>query len=147
MKINKKGIELIKQCEGCRLTAYKCPAGVLTIGYGHTKGVKIGDKITQDQADKYLLEDIKEHENNVNNINRTYKYKFNKNQFAALVSFSFNCGNGNLLQLCQHGLRTKEEIGNCIKLYNKANGKTLDGLVVRRSLETKLYNTPMKDEV
>ena len=54
MKINKRGLAIIKKYEGCRLTAYKCPAGVYTIGYGHTKGVKKGDTITQQQADLLL---------------------------------------------------------------------------------------------
>lgn len=141
MKTNKAGIDLIKKCEGCRLTAYKCPADVLTIGYGHTSGVKAGDKITQEQAEKYLISDLKTYETYVNEVNRKYKYKFNKNQFSALVSFTYNCGKNNLLQLCQNGIRTKTEIGNCIKLYDKAGGKQLKGLTVRRLLETELYNT------
>ena len=139
MQINKSGIELIKKCEGCRLTAYKCPAGVLTIGYGHTAGVKAGDTITQKQADKYLIDDLHIYEGYVNEINQKYKYHFNRNQFSALVSFAYNCGRGNLLALCKNGLRNKDDIGQCIKLYDKANGQTLKGLTVRRLLETELY--------
>ena len=139
MKINNSGIELIKKCEGCSLTAYRCPAGVLTIGYGHTANVKEGDKITQKQADKYLLDDLRIYESYVNDINRRYNYHFNRNQFSALVSFTYNCGRGNLLALCKNGLRNKDDIGQCIKLYDKANGQTLKGLTVRRLLETELY--------
>ena len=140
MKINKSGIELIKKCEGCRLTAYRCPAGVLTIGYGHTVGVKEGDRITQRQADKMLVDDLKIYEGYVNEINQKYKYLFNRNQFSALVSFTYNCGRENLHALCKNGLRNKDDIGQCIKLYDKANGQTLNGLTVRRLLETELYN-------
>mgnify|MGYP000322185715 FL=1 len=52
MKVSEKGLAIIKKYEGCRLTAYVCPAGKLTIGYGHTKGVKKGQKITQAQAEQ-----------------------------------------------------------------------------------------------
>ena len=65
MKINKRGLNIIKKYEGCRLTAYKCPAGVYTIGYGHTKGVKKGDTITQQQADLLLAMDVKKFEGHV----------------------------------------------------------------------------------
>ena len=68
MNISKKGLDIIKKYEGLRLTAYKCPAGVWTIGYGHTKGVSNGMVITQAQADKFLLEDIVNAEKNVNSF-------------------------------------------------------------------------------
>ena len=62
MNISQNGIELIKKFEGCRLEAYKCPAGILTIGYGHTGSeVHLGQKITQEQAEKYLKQDITIH--------------------------------------------------------------------------------------
>ena len=141
MKINKAGIELIKKYEGCRLTAYKCPAGVLTIGYGHTAGVKAGDKITQAQADKYLQSDIILYENIVNECNKKYKYNFNRNQFSALVSFAFNCGAGNLSMLLQNGTRSKQAISEKMLLYCNANGKPLKGLQDRRQAEHDLYNT------
>lgn len=141
MKINKAGIELIKKYEGCRLTAYKCPAGVLTIGYGHTAGVKAGDKITQAQADAYLQSDILQYENIVNECNKKYKYNFNRNQFSALVSFAFNCGAGNLLLLLQNGKRDKQTISQKMLLYCNANGKPLKGLQDRRQAEQDLYNT------
>ena len=62
MKVSNKGIELMKSFEGCRLTAYLCPAGVWTIGYGHTAGVKKGQTISQNQADAYLASDLKKYE-------------------------------------------------------------------------------------
>lgn len=141
MKINKSGLDLIKKYEGCRLTAYKCPAGVLTIGYGHTDGVKAGDTITQAQADLYLQSDIGNYENLVNEYNRNYNYKFNRNQFSALVSFAFNCGAGNLAMLLQNGKRDKQTIAQKMLLYCNANGKPLKGLQDRRKAEQDLYNT------
>lgn len=141
MKTNKAGIELIKKYEGCRLTAYKCPSGVLTIGYGHTAGVKAGDKITQAQADDYLQSDILQYENLVNECNKKYKYNFNRNQFSALVSFTFNCGAGNLSMLLQNGKRNKQAIAQKMLLYCNANGKPLKGLQDRRQAEQDLYNT------
>ena len=70
MQISKKGIDLIKRFEGCRLKAYKCPAGVWTIGYGHTSGVKQGDTISQQQADSWLRYDLRVFELHVkNNLN------------------------------------------------------------------------------
>lgn len=141
MKINKCGLDLIKKYEGCRLTAYKCPAGVLTIGYGHTDGVKAGDTITQAQADLYLQSDVGNYENLVNEYNRNYNYKFNRNQFSALVSFAFNCGAGNLAMLLQNGKRDKQTISEKMLLYCNANGKPLKGLQDRRKAEQDLYNT------
>ena len=141
MKINKHGLDLIKKYEGCRLTAYKCPAGVLTIGYGHTDGVKAGDTITQAQADLYLQSDVGTYENLVNEYNRNYNYKFNRNQFSALVSFAFNCGAGNLAMLLQNGKRDKKAISEKMLLYCNANGKPLKGLQERRKAEQYLYNT------
>lgn len=141
MKINKAGLDLIKKYEGCRLTTYKCPAGVLTIGYGHTDGVKAGDTITQAQADLYLQTDVANYENLVNEYNRNYNYKFNRNQFSALVSFAFNCGAGNLAMLLQNGKRDKQTIAQKMLLYCNANGKPLKGLQDRRKAEQDLYNT------
>lgn len=133
MKISSKGIELIKNFEGCRLTAYLCPAGVWTIGYGHTTGVKKGQKISQNQADAYLASDLKKYEEYVNKTD----LKLNQNQFDALVSFTYNCGVGNLKTLIRN--RNLEEIGEAILLYNKSNGKVLNGLVRRRQAEHDLF--------
>lgn len=134
MKISEEGIKLIKQFEGCRLTAYADAVGVMTIGYGHTAGVKAGMKITQEQADEYLRKDIAKFEKAVDAL----KMDFNINQFSALVSFSFNCGTGSLKTLCSG--RTKAEIASKMLLYNKAGGKVLAGLTRRRKAENALYN-------
>lgn len=135
MKISQKGIDLIKSFEGCRLEAYKCPAGVLTIGYGHTKNVKQGQKITQTQAEEFLKEDLKIFDNYVNKI--CAHLKLNQNQFDALVSFCYNCGAKNLEKLVKN--RKNAQIADAILLYNKSGGKMLSGLKKRRETERMLF--------
>ena len=93
MKISEEGISLIKRFEGCRLEAYKCSAEVLTIGYGHTGGVKEDDTITQEEADKLLKADVFKFEKNVED---NVKVELNQSQFDALVAWTFNLGVGNL---------------------------------------------------
>lgn len=137
MKISQVGIDLIKSFEGCVLTAYLCPSNVWTIGYGHTNGVYQGQTITKEQAEQYLKEDIVKYENYVNNTGLV----LNQNQFDALVSFTYNCGSGNLKKLIAN--RSLSEIADAILLYNKSNGKTLSGLVRRREAERKLFLTPV----
>lgn len=144
MKISSKGVSLIKQFEGCRLIAYKCPAGVWTIGYGHTAGVKEGDTITQETADSYLRNDLEKYEKAVMKYDAIYH--FNQNQFDALVSFTYNCGVGNLKNLTQSGKRTLAQISTKLPLYNKAGGVVLRGLQRRRAAEKELFDTPIKTD-
>ena len=144
MKTSSKGVSLIKSFEGCRLKAYKCPAGVWTIGYGHTAGVKEGDIITQEQADDYLRNDLEKYEKAV--ISYDGIYHFNQNQFDALVSFTYNCGVGNLKNLTQSGKRTLAQISTKLPLYNKAGGVVLRGLQRRRAAEKELFDTPIKTD-
>lgn len=140
MNISKNGIDLIKKFEGCRLTAYKCPSGVYTIGYGHTSGVKKGQRITQRQAEAYLREDVAKFENGVN---KYVSAPLNQNQFDALVSFSFNCG---LTAFKNSTLRKKlnakdyEGAGKELLRWNKAGGVVLDGLKRRRNAEKALFD-------
>ena len=138
MKISNKGLALIKEFEGCRLEAYKDPAGVPTIGYGHTSGVKMGQTITQKTADEYLRDDCAAAEKNVNSFDA--KYHWNQNQFDALVSFAFNLGSIN--QLTANGTRSIEDISAKIPEYCHAGGKKLNGLVRRRAAEKELFDTP-----
>lgn len=133
MNISEKGLNLIKSFEGCHLTAYKCPAGVWTIGFGTTSGVYEGMKITQAQADAFLLQDMKKFEGYV----RATGLSLNQNQFDALVSFAYNCGNGNLKTLVKN--RTLPQIADAMLLYNKGGGKVLNGLVRRRKAERELF--------
>lgn len=136
MKTSDKGIELIKQFEGCKLIVYLDPVGIPTVGYGHTKGLTkamVGKWISQAEADIFLRQDLATSEQAVSKM----QHNFNQNQFDALVSFTFNCGAGNLKKLC--GGRTITQIGNSLPLYNKAGGKVLAGLTRRRNAEKQLY--------
>lgn len=142
--ISKVGIDLIKSFEGCYLKAYKCPAGVWTIGWGTTEpidGVKPheGMVITQKQADELLIKNLKGYENAVNEY---VTYSINQNQFDALVSFAYNCGNGalktsTLLKKLNAG--DVHGAANEFLRWNKANGKVLNGLTRRREAERKLF--------
>ena len=136
MNIGNKGLDLIKSFEGCRLTAYKCPAGVWTIGYGHTQGVYEGMTISQAQADNMLREDVKYYADAVNQYQS--RFNFNQEEFDSLTSFTYNCGVGslaNVMSCCN----TKQEIAEECKLYNKGGGVVLAGLVRRREEEYKLF--------
>ena len=137
LSISNNGLALIKNFEGCRLTSYQDSVGVWTIGYGHTSGVSKGQTITQAQADAFLKADCASAEKSVNSYS---KYNWNQNQFDALVSFTFNCGSGNLKTLLNNGQRTISEISAKITAYNKAGGKVLQGLVNRRTAEKELFD-------
>lgn len=139
MRTSQKGIDLIKKFEGCRLEAYKCPAGIWTIGYGHTKGVKDGQIITQEQAEEFLREDLRIFEQAVESC---VKVPLSQNQFDALVSFCYNCGSGalktsTLLRLLNEG-KYKDASEQFLR-WNKAGGKVLAGLTRRREEERELF--------
>ena len=141
MKCSKEGLALIKKFEGCRLEAYRCSANVLTIGYGHTGGVLETDVITQDDADRLLEQDIAKFEKYVN-VN--VAVELNQNQFDALVAWTFNLGVGNLRQSTM--LRKLNEgdyqsVPSEMNRWNKAGGKTLDGLIRRRKAEGLLFES------
>lgn len=146
MKINEAGLNLVKEFEGCRLKAYKCPAGVWTIGYGHTgkvdgKEICAGMTITKEKATELLKADMKTFENAVNSC-CALTFKPNENQFSALVSFAFNCGVGNLYTLVRN--RSAEIVADKILLYKKSNGKVLNGLIRRRKAERELFLKPVE---
>lgn len=129
------GLELIKKFEGLYLKAYKCPAGVRTIGYGHTNGVSADMTITEAQATQFLLEDVASSEKYVNK--QAMSFEPNQNEFDALVSFTFNCGCGNLAKLVNG--RSKQQVADSLLLYNKGGGKVLKGLERRRKEERELF--------
>ena len=139
MNISIKGLGLIQEFEGCKLDAYKCPAGIWTIGIGHTKDVKEGDKITEAQALDLLREDITWVENAINDH---VKVKINQNQFDALSSFIFNVGAGafSLSTLLKKlNAADYEGAANEFPRWNKASGKELPGLTRRRAAEKALF--------
>jgi lysozyme len=132
-------LEKLMEMEGCRLEAYKDAAGVPTIGYGHTKNVRMGDRITQYWAKEMLREDIEEAEWQVKELNvaRT------EGQLDALVSFAFNLGIGRLtrstlLKTIRKG-GSKAQITKEFKRWVFADGKQLPGLVKRREWEARRF--------
>ena len=132
-------IPLIKEFEGCKLKAYKCPAGVWTIGYGHTDGVKEGDEITQQEADRLLADDVHSFSAGVQ---RLVTSDINRNQLGALTSFAFNVGLGNLRHSTLLRLVNKGDFvgaANQFSRWNKAGGKVLAGLTRRREAERQLF--------
>ena len=142
MKISQNGLNLIKQYEGLRLSAYKDPAGIPTIGYGHTRNVVLGQKITEEKAEAYLLEDLVIAQTKVSKLDS--KYHWNQNEYDALTSFAFNVGS--LTALTKFGTRTKEEIASSMLLYVNAGGKKMQGLVNRRKAEHDLFLTPVPNQ-
>ena len=139
-------VALIAEAEGCRLTAYRCPAGVPTIGWGETDGVQMGDTCTQEQADRWLLEDLQERTRAVQALCTRAP---SRNELGALVSLAYNIGVGALSKstaLRQHNAGQHEAAARAIELWDKArvNGvlTTLPGLTARRARERALYLTP-----
>jgi lysozyme len=145
MEVNKAGKDLIKQFEGCKLKAYKCPAGLDTIGYGNTfypdgTKVKPGDVITQERANELLdiiVEDF------AKKVKPLIKQNLTDNNFSALVSFAYNAGVGNLKNstlLKKVNANPKDpSIRAEFMKWVRANDKVLNGLVKRREAEAKLY--------
>ena len=139
MKTSQYGIDLIKHFEGCELKAYKCPAGVWTIGYGHTKGVEPGDEWSEDHANHMLEIELEEYEGYVN---KYVTAPLGQNQFDALVSWTYNLGGGNLsastmLKVLNAG--EYDEVPNRMLRWNKAGGKVLEGLTRRRQAEADMF--------
>ena len=137
-------VNLVKEFEGCRLTAYICPAGVLTIGYGHTgSDVHSGMKITQKQAEAFLAKDLQKF---ANTVNSKVKVGLNANQRGALVSFTFNVGGGafgssTLLKRLNKGENPNTVASQELPKWNKGGGKVLPGLVRRRAAEVKFFKS------
>ena len=139
MRTGYAGISLIKQFESLRCEAYRCPAGIWTIGYGHTAGVRRGDRIDGQKAGQLLQDDLRKFEDVVNRECPG----LNQNQFDALVSFSFNVGTGNFrkstLLKCVKANPQNMNIRYEFSRWNKAGGTVLAGLVRRRKAEADLY--------
>lgn len=130
---------LIKSFEGCRLKAYKCPAGVWTIGYGRTTNVKDGDTCTQAQADEWFDEEYARFRDNVKKL---VKVGLTANQLGALTSFAYNCGIGALQTSTLLKKLNKGDLYGAADEFlrwNKAGGKVLAGLTKRRQAERNLF--------
>lgn len=141
MKTGTKGIELVKAFEGYRAEAYLCPAGVWTIGYGTTAGVKRGQTTTKAEALKMLETDLVKFEKTVNSL---VKVKLTQDQFDALVAFVYNVGPGNfrgstLLSLLNQG--NYGAVPAQMLRWNRSNGRVLAGLTRRRKAEGDLFST------
>lgn len=149
MKTNAKGIGLIIEFEGFRSDAYLCPAGVWTIGYGSTKGVKKGDRITMYDAKERLKRELVEYEEAVLS---TLKDP-NENEFSACVVLAYNIGVAGFKSssvVKAHNRGNKEAAARAFNLWNKATvggeKKTLPGLTRRRMAEAALYLEPERVE-
>lgn len=144
MRTNKAGLDLIKEFEGWRAKAYKCPAGVWTIGYGHTSmagppAVKPGMTITREEGEKILRRDLKIYEDGVK---AAIRVPLNANQFSACVSLCYNIGVGafrrsSVARFCN--AQQWKKAADAFALWNKAGGKVLPGLTRRRAAEIALF--------
>ena len=136
MKASNTLIEAIKRFEGFRGTAYKCPAGVWTIGYGHTVGVKRGDKMTEGEAERQLRRDLAEYEAFVDKLGVTER----QNKFDALVDFAYNLGCDALagstllkkIRACAPDAEVRAEFMRWVYAAVAGKKRRLDGLVKRR---------------
>ena len=148
-EIPARALNAIKRSEGLKLKAYRCPADVWTIGYGHTGLMPDGEKvqegctITKAEAEEILRQDIDKFTQGVKAL---IKVSINRNQLGALVSFSYNVGlgslkNSTLLRLLNEGnyLGAAEQF----QLWRKAGGRVLPGLVARRAVEAELFLSPV----
>lgn len=136
---SKTGIDLIKEFEGCKLLAYRCPADVWTIGYGHTRTAREGLKITQERAEALLREDLLEFEKGVN---QAVTVPLKQHQFDALVSFAFNVGLGNFQRSTLLRLVNAEQWEHAASQFGRwifADQKVLPGLKRRRMSEKSLF--------
>lgn len=143
MKTSEKGKELIKSFEGCKTRSYHLPGELYyTVGYGHTGGdVTPGYIYTRAQIDKFFDDDLAKFEKNVMQYNDIYKW--NQNEFDALVSFAFNCGS--IDYLVARGVRNRDEIRAvwCAYCHDSSNNVS-NGLLYRRKKELELFNTPIE---
>jgi lysozyme len=136
-----RGLALTKQFEGLRLCSYQDSGGVWTIGYGHTGGVRSGQVISQNEADRLLGVDTALA---AGCVNRLVTSSITQNQFDALVDFTFNLGchrlaGSTLLRLVNEG--NFEQAALEFHKWDMASGHVLPGLVSRRKAEAELFAT------
>lgn len=139
-----KYLNKIKEFEGFRAHAYKCPAGVWTIGYGRTSGVTSSSVTNRAAEENWFQNYVDNLMKEVSQRMTDYGYDLTEYQLQALTSFAYNLGMGNknkgLIQLVKSGERTIEEISEKIPEYNKGGGVVLAGLVRRRTWEKDLFD-------
>lgn len=141
LKILDIALPIIKAYEGCELKAYKCPAGIWTIGWGQTgKDIKEGVVWTQEQADKSLEKTVNSF---IADVLKLIKVRARPEHVAALVSFAYNTGVGNLskstlLRLINEGKSVNEVLPQFL-VWSKGGGKTLKGLLLRRASEAVVF--------
>lgn len=141
-KTSAAGLAIIKQHEGFRGTAYLCPAGVWTLGYGTTKGIRKGMTATREQAEALLRDDVAQFEAAVL---RAVKQPLSQNQFDALVSFTYNVGAGAFAASTMVRLINAGEWGAAADQFSrwtKGGGRVLPGLTKRRAAERALFLRP-----
>ena len=139
MRTSENGLALIRQFEGLRLSAYLCPAGIPTIGYGSTAGVQMGQAITAARAEELLREDVRQFEAAVS---RLVKVPLTQGQYDALTSFAFNLGAKSLEQSTLLRLLNAGDYSGAAAQFDRwvyASGKKLPGLVKRRAAERALF--------
>ena len=135
-----KAATLIKEFEGLYLSAYLCPAGIPTIGYGHIKGVQLGQQIDLQDAEAMLLDDMMDADDCIGDW---VDIELTDNERAALISFIFNLGcgafRGSTLLKMLNSDGDRNAIAAQFLRWNKARGKVLNGLTRRREAERKLF--------
>ena len=139
-QINAAGLALLKSFEGLRLKAYRCPAGVWTIGYGTTANVREGQVITEQQAEGFLKADLAKFEAGVERL--LAGATVNENMFSACVSLAYNIGlNAFAGSTVLKRIKLGNKIGaaNAFEMWVRGGGKILPGLVRRREAERKLF--------
>lgn len=146
MRVSEQGLAFIRKHEGLRLRAYRCPAGVWTIGYGTTRGVREGQEITQAEAERLLAEDV---EYFSHGVLAAITRRPSQAQFDALVSFAYNIGVTGFRRssvLRAHNAGDFAAAGRAFALWNKAGGRELPGLTRRRADEAALYLSELPGE-
>lgn len=144
MKMTAESLALIRRHEGFRNAAYRCPAGVWTVGYGHTSmagppAVQAGLEVSRAQANEILARDVEAVARGVRGL---LKVPLADQQFSALVSFAFNVGIGNFRQssvLKAVNARDFAAVPRRLQLWTKAGGRVLPGLIRRRAAEAELF--------
>lgn len=138
-RTNSNGLLLVKSFEGLRLNAYRDAVGIWTIGYGTTRGVRPGMRISEDEAENFLQQDLSRFEQAINDA---VKVPVNDNQFSALACFTYNVGSGAFRSSTLLRMLNQSDIRGAADQFlrwNRAGGRVLAGLTRRRNAERSLF--------